>query len=307
LNEAGAGQEERQWWHNRAVHDAYGVAAGLVVQPAAAGEQPSLLVQPGLAYDSYGRALAVLEATRVAPPRSAGLEPDAAWTLLLRAPAGGACHCGCGPSGPARVDLVWRRSARVDVADGVALTRGRWAKDGEDLLYHRDVDFQTLLARPFARPRLGRGHTPLGATAWRAWSEVVGPSSTSDRLVVTARGIEVTIDTSAAGFTRVPCYFAWLQGGPWQVSHRLALTVLLPRITRDARDEFTFSIWDPSALQTAGVGHAASDGAAAALARLLALARQRLYVSWLGVETDHAAFHARPQTVEMRRPMTEPR
>ena len=209
---------------------------------------------------------------------------------MLRAQDAGGCGCD-GAKAPSRVELGWRRAARVGVADGVALVRGVLVPEGEGFVFRADVGFSPLRARTFARPRLGRGHTSPGATAWRPWTEIVGLAGGSDRLVTTARGIEVTIDTSAAGFTRTPCYFAWLQGGLWQVPHRLALTVPLSRITREARDQLTFSLWDPTAVGTAVITGAVSDAAAAAIARLLSLARQRLYVGWLGVETDrHAAL-----------------
>jgi hypothetical protein len=35
LNDLGAGEDERLWWHNRAIHDAYGVVFGLAVAAAA--------------------------------------------------------------------------------------------------------------------------------------------------------------------------------------------------------------------------------------------------------------------------------
>jgi hypothetical protein len=307
LNDVGAGQDERQWWHNRAVHDAYGVVAGLAVGPDTKAP-PSLRVQPGLAYDGYGRELVLLETTRVAPPATAGRKPVGAWVLLLRARAEDAAGCRCaGVLGPPRAELVWQRAARAGVADGVPLARGSWGRDGGELFFRRDEDFRPLRARPFARPRVGRGETPPGATAWRPWTEIVAPVGTSARLMTTARGIEVTIDTSAAGFTRTPCYFAWLQGGLWQLAHRLALTVPLPRITREGRDELTFSLWDPTAQGTTLLSRAASDTGAAALARLLSLARQRLYVCWLGIEADRSPFHVIPPALGERRPVTEPR
>jgi hypothetical protein len=300
VNDAGAGEEERRWWHNRAVHDAYGVVAGLAVQPGTATE-PGVRVHPGLAYDSYGREIVVVETVGVSPPGSAGRDPKAAWFLVLRAKDAAGCG-GHGATGSSPGDLGWLRASRVGVADGVALARGVWVEVGEGLVFRADPGFSTLRARPFARPRLGRGHTAPGATAWRPWTEILGSSAGSDRLVTTARGIEVTIDTSAAGFARTPCYFAWLQGGLWQVPHRLALTVPLFRITREARDQLTFSLWDPTAVGSAVITSAVSQGAEAAIARLLSLARQRLYVCWLGIETDrHAALASSPGAAGLER------
>ena len=290
VNDVGAGQEERQWWHNRAVHDAYGVVAGLAVQPGTAA-QPGVRVQPGLAYDSYGREIVLADdaggrSTANRRPRSEGdVGAPAARPgrrrLRVRRRQG---------SEPCRARLATRGSGRI--ADGVALVRGVWVPEGEGLVFRADAGFSPLPgatlrpAPPGPRPHLS-WRRPRGGRGRRSW----GRPERSDRLVTTARGIEVTIDTSAAGFTRTPCYFAWLHGGLWQVPHRLALTVPLSRITREARDQLTFSLWDPTAVGTAVITGAVSDAAAAAIARLLSLARQRLYVCWLGVETDrHAAL-----------------
>ena len=49
--------KQLRWWHNRALHDAFGVASGLSV--ALAADVASALVQPGIAYDRVGRELLV--------------------------------------------------------------------------------------------------------------------------------------------------------------------------------------------------------------------------------------------------------
>lgn len=49
-------------------------------------------------------------------------------------------------------------------------------------------------------PYVAFGSTPGDGTPWRPWQ---GAGAR------TARGVEVAIDTSAHGFTDVPCYFAW--------------------------------------------------------------------------------------------------
>lgn len=297
LNGLGAGEDERQWWHNRAVHDAYGVVAGLRLEASRATEA-GVWVQAGLAYDVYGRELAILDPTVAPPPGNAGDDPDEVWALLLRyrGVGDGASRCERGVAfGAQRSELIWRRSRRVSVQDGVVLTRGCWT---EERVFIEDDRFQNLPARPLARPRLGHGTTPPGATLWQPWAEppwLPGASSTR-RLVPTARGIEVTINTSAAGFTQIPCYFAWLQGGIWQLSHRLALTAPLPRISAEARDGFTFSLWDPAASGLAPTNPAGADPDKAALLRFLALARQRLYVCWLGIEPARPVGQTQPST-----------
>ena len=50
-----AASEQLRWWHNRALHDAFGVASGM--SAALAADAASVLVQPGVAYDRVGREL----------------------------------------------------------------------------------------------------------------------------------------------------------------------------------------------------------------------------------------------------------
>src|SRR5256885_15198605 len=56
---------QRRWWHNRALHNAYGVSLGLNVTQ----EGDRLLVECGIAYDCEGRELIVPGAARVRLPR----------------------------------------------------------------------------------------------------------------------------------------------------------------------------------------------------------------------------------------------
>ena len=324
LDDLVAGEEERLWWHNRAIHDAYGVVFGLAVTPAG-GAEPGVVVGPGLAYDAYGRELGVFAPATAAMPRGAGAADEPAteerWALLLRfrdagagaRGCGGGTGCGCGAA--PRGELVWRRARRVGLEDGVVLARGRWISGTAGWLFVADEGFDPLRARAVARPRLGRGETPRGGTAWRLWSQPPDPplvdpaGATLPGLVVpaAARGIEVEIDTAAAGFTRTPCYFAWLQGGPWQVAHRLATTLPLGRITAAGRDRFTFSLWDPAA-STGSPTTTDATGNALPLSiqsGFLTLASQRLHVCWLGIQHDPSSFDAEPAAAAPRR--LEPR
>lgn len=302
LNDVGAGEEERLFWHNRAVHDAYGVAVGLRVDPGT-GELPEVTevtVHPGLAYDAYGRELALSAETPVPPPRDADRETDQAWALLLRYRESAGCGCGGGTEGP-RSELVWRRARSVSLKDGVVLARGWWISGIAGWLFRPDPDFYPLRARPFSRPHLGHGETLQGGTAWRPWSlppdppviDFSGSPLPGITIPAAARGIEVTIDTSAAGFSRTPCYFAWLQGGLWQVPHRLVRTAPIERITAASRNGFTFSLWDPAASTTApSVTNQAGQALPFAIqSALLNLARQRLYVCWLGIQMDPTGLH----------------
>ena len=93
---------ELHWWHQRAVHQAFGVASGLDVSDPQGGE---LTVAPGVAYDASGRDLVLLDQATVDLPTSG---PPI--TLVLR------------PSGAAPdAKLVWKAPVRVDPCDDVAL------------------------------------------------------------------------------------------------------------------------------------------------------------------------------------------
>jgi hypothetical protein len=61
-----------RWWHNRALHRAYGIASGFAVEI----HGNVLHVQPGVAYDAYGRELVLACEQRLAIP-------EAAETLVL--------------------------------------------------------------------------------------------------------------------------------------------------------------------------------------------------------------------------------
>lgn len=294
LNDGRGNEEERLWWHQRAVHDAYGVVVGLRVDDGR-------VVQPGLAYDAYGRELPVAAPAKVPPPGDAAATRRS-WTLLLRyrEPKADSGDCSCaGEGGRAPwTELVWRPSRAVGLKDGVALTRGVWGGEGTDLFFERDGRFRLEPARPLARPRLGNGVTPQGHTAWRSW--VATP--TGGRVgLATARGIEVEVDTGAAGFTRTPCYFAWLQGGLWQVRHRLVNSLPIERVVATGRDRFTYSLWDWRS-STLGFSTSGSDlSAQRSAAGLLSVARQRLSLCWLGIELDSApAAGPIPQTTAPR-------
>jgi hypothetical protein len=69
FRDQGRFDEQLRWWHNRAMHGAFGVRAGLRVQPVETAPQPRVEVSPGLAYDSFGRELILFSRERAACPR----------------------------------------------------------------------------------------------------------------------------------------------------------------------------------------------------------------------------------------------
>src|SRR3954471_19723641 len=70
LSDGLADGAQLRWWHNRALHTAFGVAAGLVATINGAGTR--VRIGPGLAYDAFGRELLLWEPATLAIPQLPG-------------------------------------------------------------------------------------------------------------------------------------------------------------------------------------------------------------------------------------------
>lgn len=232
---------ELLWWHQRAVHEP-GVVAGLAVswQPG----DGSVRVGPGVAYDAGGRDLHVLARREIAIP--AAVRPS---VLLVRF-----------AEGTREAELMWRPVGSIEPCDGIPLAQ----------LVDGLVKYRPTRTRSLSRPQVGAGQTPPEATAWGYWLEDV-----RSRNVL---GIQVRVDTSAAGFTAVPCYFAWLN---W------------PR-PEDARTTRRRPVFNTLGLQY--VQEETAGGFAFRVAfrgfrgrdELLGFARrERLSVCWVGIQCEH--------------------
>jgi hypothetical protein len=215
--------EELRRLHNRAVHQAYGVAIGLGIadDDAAKLEDGKLKLPCGMAYDCAGRGLIVEEERTIPLP----VPVTDNLTLVLA-------------YDPASVDgiaLRWMPAPDVNANTGVALTR-LILKDGNAKI---DAEFRPVVVRPMARPRMAIGTTIPGETAWKPWK--IG----SEEI-----GVQVEVDTSSEGFTRLPHYFAEVIAGKptedfvpaWFASiaepsaHSFTLRLMLRRITRESLD-----------------------------------------------------------------------
>ena len=99
-------------------------------------------------------------------------------------------------------------------------------------------------------------------------------------------GVQIRVDTSAAGFTAVPCYFAQLGGSTWlpAPSGRSRRSgVLVPafgHIAEPANDGFTFRLLVPELIAVEQVRKAGSLPSAA----LLLFAG--LSLTWTGIQQD---------------------
>jgi len=262
---------EMRWWHNRALHNAYGVIHGLRVTATAAD---GLNVSPGLAYDCYGRELILGAAKIIQPPNV----PEKRMLIIrYRATANTTAVDRLQARAVEAADLVWKPPATFHFTDGVPLAEVQ----GGDLLL-----FNAPLARPLSRPLIAHGKTVLGKTDWLAWVWPEKQVSIASIGIIGNEsghiGTEVIIDTAAAGFTDIPCYFASLHSrqGLWSQAEQGVIPILVDRIM-DARPErFTFSLW----FNLASLPIIRRRLSLFNNRWLLNLARQNLYVSWLGIQ-----------------------
>src|SRR5262249_29872198 len=104
---------------------------------------------------------------------------------------------------------------------------------------HPITDAGRPLARPLARPHVGSGATIPGATDWKSWVPFEAAPDTRGGRPVTL-GLQVDVNTSAAGFTETPCYFAWLNGPSWGPAVRGYVPLLLDHIEAETAVGFRF-------------------------------------------------------------------
>lgn len=224
----------RRQLHNRALHGADGVSFGLGVTRH---NDPVLYeVSCGLAYDCSGREIVLQQPRRIGPPS----EPS--WLIARLRPTSTESSC-CAPSDPgclpedARlldrdVELVWDPIGSIVHVNGVALA--------SVTLEGFDTSFRPRQARPLARPRQARGQTVRGNTPWEPWAidEPDGQGGTRKKVV----GVETHIDTSAAGFTSTPCYFASVESPAWDLATAEFAPAFFPHVADPAADKFTFRL-----------------------------------------------------------------
>ena len=198
-------EDELMAWHNRALHNVYGVAkeilGGLQVVPVPGG----VLVSSGLAYDCYGRDL--LQAGETMVPFGDQKTP---MVLVIRRRGGRDRSCSrtsdgsCPPFWPqssaTNAELVWILRKGFSFREGVPIARTSISNNVPQL----DLNFIAPPARALSRPRIKSGTTIPGATNW----QIVPPRNPA----VPIFEVQVRVDTSSAGFTTVPEYFATMQG-----------------------------------------------------------------------------------------------
>ena len=284
-------EEQRRWWHNRAEHRAFGVSSGLT--PVAIGPEENITavqIMPGLAYDCFGREL-ILEQPRIIPvPADASLDQFTGSLILVMSYAATKANAHensvCwtpGKTTPAvQVEFFWRPQESFRFEDGVPVAKVNYQPTSIRKL---DIDFFRPPPRPKSRPLIATGATIEGKTPWQTQHLA---SSATETLIE----VSVEVNTSSAGFTSVPCYFAWLEGPIVNPKTLEVSRVLLTGIRNETADRFTFLYWFAKPLGPVPpvgplvmVSGLTSGGASlSAVALPPPVPRPDFYVSWMGCQ-----------------------
>jgi hypothetical protein len=194
-----------RWLHNRYLHDTWGIALGFEVKkPDSEGK--AVVVGPGFAMDDSGRELLLAEGLHLTVPDVKGpqkfvltlsYQEDAAFRD--RSDLAALCVGGGLDPGIERPQITWRQPEDVRFGPQVPLVQVKVV----DRAIQGELDSRVRRnARPLVRPHIGWGTTEAGRTGWRIWQE-----GEQENL-----GLEAVVDTSEAGFSHTPFYFAVLHG-----------------------------------------------------------------------------------------------
>ncbi len=231
---------QHRWWHNRALHDAYGVYEGLEVTATSLYTAfKEVIVEPGVAYDCFGRELVVQQRRIIQLPSNLSLRPESGKTefvLLLQYDPQNVCGCGEETKGmcwPARATLLegrfqWKLRDSVKLEDGVPLGMIRYTGSRGPRL---ETQFIPRSIRGLTMPLIGHGATLPQSTIWAPWLALPPQNSAPGSRII---GLQTQVDTSGAGFTDVPNYFAWIAGE--------TIPILFPNVTNETSQGFTFRI-----------------------------------------------------------------
>jgi len=278
-----------RWWHNRALHNAFGVARGFEIDVDE--QERSVTIHPGVAYDCFGREL-WLQTSRTISFPTVNLSVERTLLVQYRENADQpqrehiekVCLPGKNSLFLEAPNFFWKPSVEVTPKDGVPLGRGyvSFAKPALVFIFTKT----RVPVRAMTRPRIASGVTIAGNTPWKRW-----PEGTQ------ALGFEVKIDTSSAGFTEAPCYFAWLQGNLWELTDKCMqlnddLKKFIPaffgHVHIDAKSDptlgFTFRLWMPSL----SFGISGNDTANIDIEKNFPTFAQcqNLFVCWLGIQPN---------------------
>jgi hypothetical protein len=299
-----AGEAQRRWWHNRALHNAYGVADGLNCSLVTAAKPTAVSVSCGVAYDCFGHEL-ILEKSQIIPlPMNLAPNLTGAISLLMRYKPpvhrlrpderSELCWAASGCVATGTVEFVWKLGSDLDPAEGVAVCEVDYSKGRV-----KGPSFRLrVFAQPQSRPLLATGTTIPGNTPWDPWTAGFITDANQNQMPDLI-GVQTWIDTSAAGFTQVPCYFAWLQGPLWDAQSRQLTPAVFPSIADESITGFTFRLWlqvlnppiDEIGLRSLRRRAAARAASATGFSFVtdpgdfsLFARQQGLYVAWIGCQ-----------------------
>jgi|SRR5580692_1403800 hypothetical protein len=300
--------DARRWWHNRALHNAYGISFGLEVTPVMVNSStpnpvPGVRVSAGIAYDRFGRML-YQQFDLDLPFPSDATDPNSPVVLLLRWPEveAEACCC-CAPAPkcclgePVRradgIEFYWKDNLKVQTQDGIPVARAFPSKDPKNTPAMLDKKFLSPRLRRFQRPHIVGNGTLPGATSWNLGpADLVYPDRQDTS--ISWQPVDVYIDSSAAAFSQTPNYVAILSGPLFDVSRQLLLPINFPHIADEFPDRFTFRFWIPINVDTTGEAQVTSAATPTTTGpnnvigfdAFRAFARQqKLHVVWVGCET----------------------
>ncbi len=246
-------EAQRRWWHNRAIHNAYGVAEGLVATLVPTSAPTGVGISPGVAYDIFGRELILERAETIPLPNNIPTGRIGAVSLLMRYKPPSrrihpdeiteVCWTAHGSVIAGTAEFVWKLGDNLNPAEGVAVYAIYYAEPWPTIM--PDPNCLRISAEPLSRPLLASGATIPGQTPWEQWTvgftTVTIPGDGTVQCPALA-GVQTWVDTSAAGFTDCPCYFAWLQGPLWSSQPQLFLPALLTNIADASISGFMFQL-----------------------------------------------------------------
>ena len=283
---------QRRWWHNRSIHNAYGIYKGWHASLTAGSL--AVKVCPGVAYDCFGRELLLPSEQQVPLPATPLPENEKTQYLLVRYRES-RNSCGDERQGQCwvpsdrglldTVEFIWKRKDSVSPMDGVVIASLVASPDTSTSQFRLDDSFEPFAAQPLASPLLVSGSTVPGNTAWELWTTIEISPLPGDHMRTI--GVQTFIDTSSAGFTDIPIYFAWLEGPLWNPQTEQLVPALLPSIAQEGSASFTFHLWlpvSPRGFETSPPKTAPDLRLVDALGFSAFAQQQNLYVSWIGCQ-----------------------
>lgn len=230
LSEQVGDEEQLRWWHNRAVHHAYGIAYGYEAEKDSDGT--AIIVSTGLAYDSFGRPLWLTSSiTKRVPLSLQGQQVLFLCKAQNNEHIGGRLSDGawCEPTIASEVPTMeWKPATKFSIRDGVAIATADLESPG---VIKTLTHINEYRVRPDRNPYTVNGQTILGQTAWEVWPEPLSRQFLEGQLF--AWGVQVKIDTRAAGFVGEPIYVA--QTAPF-------VGPFMGYVTSVSEGDFTFRI-----------------------------------------------------------------